>query len=139
MYSFNFMYSVNLCLLPFVFQKSKAFVFYSGEESEIPFEVIIPEGLVPFEWVADVVIRVTAAQLDIEPEQISLKKRFQKDLNADSLDIVEICVTIEKMLGIVVPDFCLGWIYTVDDASRIAHHLLNNGEISKEKKIASQD
>lgn len=101
------------------------------EEVEIPFDVDIPEGEVPFEWVADVVIRVSALQVEMEAEDIKLESRYEKDLNADSLDIVEINMKLEKMLGITVPDYCIAFIITVEDAVLIIHRIINNIELPK--------
>lgn len=111
-------------------------LFNNQEEVEIPFEVSIPEGTISYEWVADVVTRVTASQLECDSESITLDKRFQKDLNADSLDIVEINMKIEKMLNIDVPDYCLGLIITVDDAARIIYYIINGEPLpwDKDKK-----
>jgi len=116
------------------YRSSFARFSHEEEEIEIPFEVQVPEGFVPFEWVSDVVIRVTALQLEVEPETITLNQKFQKDLNADSLDIVEINMKIEKMLNIEVPDYCLGLIISVDDATRIIHHIVNGEPLPWDKK-----
>jgi len=101
------------------------------EEVEIPFEVEIPENEVSFEWVADVVIRVTALQVEMKPEDIKLESRYEKDLNADSLDIVEINMKLEKMLDITVPDYCIAFIITVEDAVLIIHRIINGIELPK--------
>lgn len=106
-------------------------LFSNFEDVEIPFDVDIPEGEVPFEWVADVVIRVSAAQVEMNPEEVTLQSRYEKDLNADSLDIVEINMKLEKMLGILVPDYSIGFIITVEDAVLIIHRLMNGIELPK--------
>lgn len=92
---------------------------------EIPFTVEMPEGEISLEWVTDIVTRVTAMHLDLEVEDIDPTKRFQQDLNADSLDIVEINMKLEKMLDISVPDYYIGLIITVDDAARVIQKVLN--------------
>jgi len=86
-----------------------------------------------FEWVTEVVTRVTADQLEIDPSEISLEKRFIKDLKADSLDIMEINMELEKELKIEVPDYCIGFIVTVEDAVIIIYRLLNGMELPHAK------
>jgi acyl carrier protein len=85
------------------------------------------------EYVTEMVTRVTADQLEIEPSEISLEKRFIKDLKADSLDIMEINMELEKMLKIEVPDYCIGFIVTVEDAVTIIYRVLNGLELPYSK------
>lgn len=43
-------------------------------------------------------------QLDVDPEGITLDTDFMKDLEADSLDAVEIILGVEDEYGIEIPD-----------------------------------
>ena len=43
-------------------------------------------------------------QLDVDPDMITLETDFMKDLEADSLDAVEIILGVEEEYGIEVPD-----------------------------------
>jgi len=61
-------------------------------------------------------IALIADFLGIEPSQVTTESNFQKDLNADSLDIVEITMELEKEFGIVIPDEDMQSIATVGDA-----------------------
>ena len=47
---------------------------------------------------------IIADQLDIAPEEITMETDLMKDLEADSLDAVEIIMAIENEYGIEVPD-----------------------------------
>ena len=45
-----------------------------------------------------------AEQLDIDPSTITMETDFMKDLEADSLDAVEIILGVEEEYGIEIPD-----------------------------------
>ena len=53
-----------------------------------------------FEKVRDII----AEQLDVDPETITMDTDFLKDLEADSLDAVEIIMALEDEFGIEIPD-----------------------------------
>ena len=53
-----------------------------------------------FEKIRDII----ADQLDAAPESITMETDLMKDLEADSLDAVEIIMAIEEEFGIEVPD-----------------------------------
>ena len=54
--------------------------------------------------VFDKVAEILAEQLDADKEDITADTRIAEDLNADSLDVVELLMTIEDKYGITVPD-----------------------------------
>lgn len=56
-----------------------------------------------------------AKQLRIPGEQILPESRFKEDLGADSLDILQLLMTIEEEYGIVIPDEQLAGFATVAD------------------------
>jgi acyl carrier protein len=43
-------------------------------------------------------------QLDVDPDMITMDTDFMKDLEADSLDAVEIILGVEDEYGIEIPD-----------------------------------
>ena len=43
-------------------------------------------------------------QLDVDPSAITMETDFMKDLEADSLDAVEIILGVEEEYGIEIPD-----------------------------------
>ena len=53
-----------------------------------------------FEKVRDII----AEQLDVDKESITAQTNLMKDLEADSLDAVEVIMAIEEEFGIEIPD-----------------------------------
>ena len=43
-------------------------------------------------------------QLEVDPSQVTMDTDFMKDLEADSLDAVEIILGVEEEYGIEIPD-----------------------------------
>ncbi len=54
-------------------------------------------------------------QLNIDEEKITLNSKIVEDLGADSLDVVEMLMTLEEEYGIVVTDEDAVKIVTVND------------------------
>ena len=59
---------------------------------------------------------IVAGVLDLDPETVTEDKSFADDLEADSLDRMEIIMQIEDALGVEIPDGVLESIVTVGDA-----------------------
>ena len=59
---------------------------------------------------------IMAEQLDINPEEITEDTSFINDLEADSLDIVELILSLEEELDTEIPDEDAEKISTVKDA-----------------------
>lgn len=59
---------------------------------------------------------IIADQLSVDPEEITPDTSFADDLGADSLDLVEVIVTLEDELDIHIEDDELKDIKTVGDA-----------------------
>ena len=53
-----------------------------------------------FEKIRDII----AEQLDVDASEISMETNLMKDLEADSLDAVEIIMAIEEEYGLEIPD-----------------------------------
>jgi acyl carrier protein len=53
-----------------------------------------------FDKIKDIIVE----QLQVEPEAVLLETSLMKDLEADSLDAVEIIMAIETEFGIEIPD-----------------------------------
>ena len=58
---------------------------------------------------------VMAEKLDIEPEDITLEADLKKDLQLDSLSVLELVMALEDEYGIRVPDEELMKLETVGD------------------------
>ena len=65
--------------------------------------------------VFDKVKKITAEQLGIDEEEIALESSFIDDLNADSLDIVELIMAIEEEFEIQIPDEEVEGLKSVSD------------------------
>lgn len=68
---------------------------------------------------------IIAEQLRIDESKINMDSDFKNDLNADSLDVVEIALCIEDELEIEIPDDDAGNITTVGDVVRLIEKLVN--------------
>jgi acyl carrier protein len=58
-----------------------------------------------------------ATELEVDPGRISEDTRFREDLEADSLDLVELVVELEDSYGIRIPDEQAAKILTVGQAA----------------------
>lgn len=60
---------------------------------------------------------IIASQFDVDEESITEKTSFADDLNADSLDLVELMMTIEEEFELGdIDEANIGFIETVGDA-----------------------
>ena len=73
----------------------------------------------------DEVKEILAEQLDIDPETIEMTSNLQTDLGADSLDAIDIVMSIEDQYGIEVPDSGIENMRSVED---IVSFIENNVE-----------
>ncbi len=60
--------------------------------------------------------KIIVEQLGVEPDQVVPTASFTKDLKADSLDLVELIMSIEEEFGVEIPDEEAEKIQTVADA-----------------------
>ncbi len=59
-----------------------------------------------------------AEQLDIDPAKITMESNIMDDFEADSLDLVDMVMTLEDEFGIEVPDDAIETMRTVGDVVR---------------------
>ena len=67
----------------------------------------------------DKVASLIANQLNKPVEEITLDKEIVKDLGADSLDVVEMVMTLEEEFGITIPEDDAVNIKTVGDIIKL--------------------
>ena len=68
---------------------------------------------------------IVAEQLNVELDKVQMETNFVEDLNADSLDQVELIMAVEDEFGIEVPDEVVQEIRTVGDIVKV---LEDNGK-----------
>lgn len=67
---------------------------------------------------------ILAEQLDVDIDSIQLSSKLSDDLGADSLDAIDIVMSIEEDYSIEVPDEVIQEIETVEDiVSFVESHL----------------
>jgi acyl carrier protein len=57
------------------------------------------------------------AELEVDPADIGEETRFKEDLEADSLDLVELVMELEDRYGVRIPDEDAAKILTVGQAA----------------------
>jgi acyl carrier protein len=60
--------------------------------------------------------KIVAEQLGVDESKITPAARFTDDLNADSLDLVEMIMSLEEEFGVEIPDEDAEKIISVQDA-----------------------
>jgi acyl carrier protein len=79
----------------------------------------------------DVLTRIRehlATELEIDPSRIQEQTRFKEDLEADSLDLVELTVELEDAYGIRIPDDQAAKILTVGEAADFVFAHIESGD-----------
>jgi acyl carrier protein len=64
--------------------------------------------------------------LQVEPEQVTVEARFGDDLDADSLDLVELVMALEEAFDIEVPEEDLEGVETVGQAYELVQSKLSS-------------
>lgn len=67
----------------------------------------------------DEIAKILSEQLGIPQSKITLESNIVEDLNADSLDVVELLMTLEDNTGKTIPDEKVTEIKTVGDLVEI--------------------
>jgi acyl carrier protein len=60
---------------------------------------------------------VLAAELGVDEDKVTADARFKEDLDADSLDLVEVVLALEERFGIEIPDEEIAGVKTVGEAA----------------------
>ena len=59
---------------------------------------------------------IIAADLEIVPSKVTLSTSFIDDLQADSLDMIELIMAFEDAFDVMIPDIAVETMVTVQDA-----------------------
>ncbi len=74
-----------------------------------------------FEKIADIL----AEQLDADRESMTMETRIADDLGADSLDLVDLLMSVEDEFGIEIPDEDVEEIQTIGDIVNYINSKIN--------------
>ena len=66
---------------------------------------------------------ILSEQLSVDEEDISLESNIIDDLGADSLDLVDMAMTVEDEFGIELPEEMLEKVQTVEDVINYIENL----------------
>lgn len=73
--------------------------------------------------VFDKIKEMLAEQLDADPDEMSMDTKIAEDLEADSLDVVELLMSIEDEFEVEIPDEEIENLKTVGD---VVEYIQNN-------------
>ena len=62
---------------------------------------------------------IVTEHLGVKPDKVTEDARFEEDLDADSLDKIELVMAFEEEFGFAIPDDELATIGTVAEAVRV--------------------
>ena len=63
----------------------------------------------------DEIKEILSAQLEIDEDEIEMTSKLSDDLGADSLDMIDIVMTVEEQYSVEVPDETIKSIKNVED------------------------
>ena len=81
-------------------------------------DVILLERWLMIMDMLEVIKGILSKQLKVDVDTISEDTNIVEDLGADSLDVVEMLMTIEEEYDVVVPDEVVATFVTVGDVAR---------------------
>lgn len=78
----------------------------------------------------DLVIKLTAEKAGIEVREINkdTEQKFDNDLGLDSLDVIDIAMSIESEINIAIPDHDLEDILTVQHLIDLVTRIVTTGK-----------
>ncbi len=63
--------------------------------------------------------KILAENLSVPEDQVTAEARFQEDLDADSLDLVEAVLALEEEFGVTIPEEEMEGVKTVGQAVQL--------------------
>jgi len=82
----------------------------------------MPEAMLTRDEILHRVQGVLCEALKVDRDVVTLEANIQEDLDADSLDVVELLMECEDQLGIKIPDTAAQKMKTVGDVVDFAFH-----------------
>lgn len=76
------------------------------------------------------VIEIVSEQLGVNKDQITKETHFVKDLNADSLDLVELVMELEEEFEVSIPEEMHEKIQTVGEALTFIERALQSKQVA---------
>ncbi len=74
--------------------------------------------------ISEKIISLISEQFNVDEENVNLETSFRDDLNADSLDLVELVMALEDEYGLEIEDEEVDSIKTVGDAANYIKNVL---------------
>lgn len=74
--------------------------------------------------VFETIQRILAEQIDVDAADITMDALLLEDLGVDSIDVVDLVMSIEDELGVEVPEDGLDGVKTVGDAVKVIESLV---------------
>jgi acyl carrier protein len=75
--------------------------------------------------IQDRVRKILAENLSVAEDQVTMESRFQEDLDADSLDLVEAVLALEEEFGVSIPEEEMEGVKTVGQAVNLVNQKLS--------------
>jgi acyl carrier protein len=75
--------------------------------------------------IQDKVRKILAENLSVPEDQVTMESRFQEDLDADSLDLVEAVLALEEEFGVSIPEEEMEGVKTVGQAANLVNEKLS--------------
>ena len=69
--------------------------------------------------------KILAENLSVPQDDITMESRFQEDLDADSLDLVEAVLALEEEFGVSIPEEEMEGVKTVGEAVNLVSSKLD--------------
>ena len=85
------------------------------------------EDAVEITEIQDKVRKILAENLSVPEDQVTMESRFQEDLDADSLDLVEAVLALEEEFGVSIPEEEMEGVKTVGQAVNLVAQKLEVG------------
>lgn len=74
----------------------------------------------------EIIIKLIASQYDWDEKRVTLSSNLAEDLSFDSLDKLDLTISLEKEFNIELPLECIDNFITVSDVIDTVHRTLDN-------------